>query len=235
MRDPDATCPHPEERGQITQWDERSIGREQRSIHYRRAFYHEVERNMKTAQKRFFILSMLVAICCQVANLGKGATVSWDGGGGNNSWHTAANWSGNVVPGLNDDVLIDVPGDISVVHSTGSTTVRSLQCQEGFQLAGGTLTVTAGASTVNGALRLGAGTLIIRGAGATFTGNGPTTNETANLTAELGGRLNLPGLQRMVRTLLGDWVLTARDTNSVIDLPNLTQVSLADHYQLTIQ
>src|SRR5262245_37265074 len=142
---------------------------------------------MKTGQKRFCSVPLLVAIFCQVAMLAEGATVSWDGGGGNNSWHTAANWSGNAVPGLNDDVIIDVPGDITVVYSTGSTTVRSLQCQEGFQLTGGTLTVTAGASVVNGALRLGAGALVVRGAGATFTANGATTNEMANLTAELGG------------------------------------------------
>ncbi|HZO86469.1 MAG TPA: hypothetical protein VFC26_14715, partial [Verrucomicrobiae bacterium] len=178
---------------------------------------------------------MLVTVLCLMAIWGRGATVSWDGGGGNNSWHTAANWSGNTVPGLNDDIVIDVPGDITVVHSNGTTIVRSVQCQEGFQLTGGTLTVTAGASIVNGALRLGAGTLIVRGAGATFTGNGATTNETANLTAELGGHLSLPGLQRVTRTVSSDWIITVRDTNSIIDLPNLTQVSVIDHYQFTIR
>src|SRR5262245_60904757 len=190
---------------------------------------------MKTGQKRFCSVPLLVAIYCQVALLAKGATVSWDGGGGNNSWHTAANWSGNVVPGLNDDVVVDVPGDITVVFSTGSATVRSVQCQEGFQLTGGSLTVTTGASVVNGALRLGAGTLVVHGAGTTFTANGPTTNETASLTAEFGGRLNLPGLQRLMLTANADWIITARDTNSVVDLPNLTQASLADFYQLTLR
>src|SRR5215208_7052339 len=98
---------------------------------------------MKTGQKRSFSLLMLVAICSQAAIAVQGATVSWDGGGGDNSWHTAGNWSGNVVPGLNDDVIVDVPGDITVVHSSGSTTVRSVQCSEAFQLTGGTFTLTA--------------------------------------------------------------------------------------------
>src|SRR5215475_5006510 len=163
------------------------------------------------------------------------ATVSWDGGGGNNSWHTAANWSGNVVPGPNDDVVIDVPGDITVVFSSGSTSIRSLLCQESFQLTGGTLTVTAGASVINGPLRLAAGSLIVHGPGTTWTANGATTNETANLTAETGGRLTLPGIQRVTRTVGGDWILTARGSNSVIDLPNLTQVSVMDFYQFTLQ
>src|SRR5262245_12405228 len=44
--------------------------------------------------------------------------VSWDGGGDGTSWRDAANWSGNVLPTSADDVVIDVPGEISVVHNT---------------------------------------------------------------------------------------------------------------------
>src|SRR5688572_4250126 len=110
------------------------------------------------------LLSAAVTSFAVVTSL-SAATISWDGGGGNNSWQTAANWSGNVLPGANDDVIIDVAGDIAVVHSSGTTSVRSLNCQEGFQLLGGSLTVTAGASTVAGALRLAAGSLTVRGAG----------------------------------------------------------------------
>src|SRR5262249_53563380 len=82
--------------------------------------------------------------------------------------------------------------------------------------------------------RLAAGSLIVHGPGTTWTANGATTNETANLTAESGGRLTLPGLQRVTRTVGGDWVLTARGSNSVLDLPNLTQVSVTDFYQFTL-
>src|SRR5688572_26870408 len=104
----------------------------------------------------------VIFLCLIVQSVGmtataRAATVSWDGGGGNNSWQTAANWSGNVLPGANDDVVIDLPGDLTVVHTSGNTTVRSLNCQEGFQLLAGSLTVSAGASTIGGPLRLSVG------------------------------------------------------------------------------
>src|SRR5688572_24309271 len=35
-----------------------------------------------------------------------GCTITWDGGAGTMSWHTAANWDTNVVPGPADDVCI---------------------------------------------------------------------------------------------------------------------------------
>ena len=64
-------------------------------------------------------LTNLLALAMGTAFPVCAATVSWDGGGGNNSWQTAANWSGNVLPGPNDDVVIDIPGDGTVVHGGG--------------------------------------------------------------------------------------------------------------------
>src|SRR5437870_817797 len=51
------------------------------------------------------------------------APVSWLGGSGD--WNNGANWSNGVGPGPDDDTTIDVPG-ITVTHSTGSHTVKSL-------------------------------------------------------------------------------------------------------------
>src|SRR5690349_10625040 len=42
------------------------------------------------------------------------AAVSWDGGGNGTSWSDPLNWSTNSLPGLNDDVLIDVPGNVTI-------------------------------------------------------------------------------------------------------------------------
>lgn len=36
------------------------------------------------------------------------AIVAWDGGGDGTSWDQAINWDGDVLPGIDDDVLIDV-------------------------------------------------------------------------------------------------------------------------------
>ena len=43
------------------------------------------------------------------------SAVSWTGGGGDNNWDTAANWSTDSVPGSGDDVTIDIAAN--VVHS----------------------------------------------------------------------------------------------------------------------
>jgi RHS repeat-associated protein len=85
------------------------------------------------------------------------ATVSWVGGSGD--WNTAANWSTGALPSTNDDVVIDRPGEITVTHSSGTHTVKSLLSQEAFQLSGGSLTVS-NTVQVNSTFTLSAGALI---------------------------------------------------------------------------
>ncbi|MBI3297578.1 MAG: VCBS repeat-containing protein [Elusimicrobia bacterium] len=50
------------------------------------------------------------------------AAVSWDDGGGDGNWYTSANWSGDVNPGVADDVTIDAA--VTVTASASSPTVR---------------------------------------------------------------------------------------------------------------
>ena len=60
------------------------------------------------------------------------ATITWDGGGGNFDWGTAANWAGDVLPGAADDVVIDFgANDFTVVHLAGSTSIHSLTSHAG--------------------------------------------------------------------------------------------------------
>src|SRR5437879_5707341 len=42
------------------------------------------------------------------------------------NWEIGSNWSGGAVPGASDDVIIDVPGNITVTHGTGFDSVHSL-------------------------------------------------------------------------------------------------------------
>ena len=77
------------------------------------------------------------------------ATLTWTGAGGDDSWHNRTNWSTLTVPGAADDAVINAPA-LTVVHSNGNTTVRSLQCATAFSITGGTMTLTTGASQVNG-------------------------------------------------------------------------------------
>jgi|CXWL01.1.fsa_nt_gi hypothetical protein len=67
-------------------------------------------------------------------------------------WDVAANWSTGTVPGSTDDVLIDVPGDITVTHRSGITTVKSVVARDSLTFSGGTLigaTVLGSAVTVS--------------------------------------------------------------------------------------
>src|SRR5687768_6191912 len=68
------------------------------------------------------------------------ATISWVGGSGD--WNTPGNWNTGVLPGPNDDVLIENAGAITVNHASGTNTVKSIQCHESFVLSGGSLTVS---------------------------------------------------------------------------------------------
>lgn len=106
----------------------------------------------------------------------KAASYTWDGGGGDNNWSTAANWSSDTVPGASDiavfdgtstkDATIDagfagtVAGiDINsgytgtITQATALTVGTSRFDQEGGAFVGGTDTIT-----MNGIVYLDAGT-----------------------------------------------------------------------------
>lgn len=54
------------------------------------------------------------------------ATVTWDGGAGTNSWHDAANWNPDGIPAAADDVIISVQGSMTIAHTVGTSTIKSL-------------------------------------------------------------------------------------------------------------
>jgi RHS repeat-associated protein len=99
------------------------------------------------------------------------ATVTWIGGSGD--WSTVSNWRddamANRLPGPADDAVIDVAG-ISVTHSAGADTVKSLTINDPFSLSGGTLTVTGNLQMENGnVLSLSGGILADAAVGAGST------------------------------------------------------------------
>lgn len=84
------------------------------------------------------------------------AAVTWDGGGNGVDWSDPLNWSTNALPGAADDVTIDAPA--TVRHTSGFSTVRSLDARSAFQLAGGTLSL-ADASEIDSGFEFSGGTL----------------------------------------------------------------------------
>jgi len=110
------------------------------------------------------------------------AAVAWDGGGDGESWHDALNWSGNTLPGPDDDVTINVGGNPSIqfTATAGTVVIKSLTNNEGIFLSGGQLTVTngwtqegvsatfGGGTLTNTAITFSGGSLDVTDAGATL-------------------------------------------------------------------
>ena len=107
------------------------------------------------------------------------ATVNWVGGpaGG---WDVAANWSNHAVPTAVDDVSIDTADSSTIsIQSGDNESVRSLRTAAGDTLSiigSGTLSVSASSSfpplspsTLNGAVSLSGGSLILGGGGGPFS------------------------------------------------------------------
>jgi len=126
-------------------------------------------------------------------------TIIWDGNtdgdGDGTSWHDPLNWDLDRLPNAGDDVLIDVPGEITVTQSTGTRAVNTLTSYEAFNLAGGVL-ATAGPSTFNnlfnftaGALR-GEGSVSLKG-DATWSAGGMELD--GEVVVEAGATLTLSG------------------------------------------
>ena len=131
---------------------------------------------------------LIVWACgCVLAVLGAarqtlGITRTWDGGAGTFSWHDANNWNPDGVPQAADDVIIDVPGTITVTFSTGTSTINSLTCQENLTFTGGTLILTTTA-VMHGAATLNGGTL----QGGTWDLTAGSLSATANSANRLTG------------------------------------------------
>lgn len=138
---------------------------------------------------------LLAALACLAPATTYAAAVSWDGGGADNNWSTALNWSNDLVPAAIDDLTF---GDVDKTTSstpnsivTASISVRDLNFTNTGGTAsdwhyiqidsGQTLTVTrafvlAGANNVATNVKFsGAGTLSVgNGTSSAFTVRGPT-------------------------------------------------------------
>src|SRR5262245_31819255 len=114
------------------------------------------------------------------------ATFNWDGGGDGTTWTDARNWDSpgnNLLPGAADDAVINAAAGISIVHSSGTDSLRSLTSQNAILLSGGSLTIGA-ASTINNTFTLTGGTLsgtgdltvsgLLSWTGGALTGGGRT-------------------------------------------------------------
>ncbi len=171
------------------------------------------------AEDNTSLLSNVVSSSIQVDT-----AVYWDGDAGDLQWTNPLNWSGDILPQPGDEVVINVVGDITVVHSSGTTTVASLLSEESLSVTGGSLTVTDD-SVVNGTLLLGVNvSLAANGPNAEFLATGAVTIDGASILASGGGYISLPTLNEYVQ-MGATSSLTASGSGSLVDLSALTTIT----------
>ncbi len=110
------------------------------------------------------IIILLASICLFSIN-NFAAVKTWDGGGADNNWGTAANWVGDVVPVVGDDLVFPVnAAKFSTNNNIGVllTTYRSITIEGGNYTIGGNglrltngLRVIAGTQTITTIVNLG--------------------------------------------------------------------------------
>jgi hypothetical protein len=101
------------------------------------------------------------------------ATRTWDGGGSDNNWNTAANWVGDVAPVAGDDLIFpaSAPQQSNSNNIGVFTNFNSILIEGGsYTVSGSPFSTTAGI-TVNSGGNLTALTVIRLNAAQTFTVN----------------------------------------------------------------
>jgi filamentous hemagglutinin family protein len=88
--------------------------------------------------------------------------ICWDGGARTNLWTDAANWTGDLLPGTNDLVFINLGAGTSVLLTAGTQSIRGLETA-----VGNTLTISGGSLSIAQAATL-AGDLVISGGSVNF-------------------------------------------------------------------
>ncbi len=146
------------------------------------------------------------------------ALIVWDGGAGTANWNDAANWAGDVVPTLADDVQIGA-GTPSPITFSASAQAKSLLSDRAISL-GSARTLTIGTSaTVNADFTLGGGTIdggawsFGGGGGLRFTTSGGTLED-----AQISGDLELDGTSEAVTLRGATRFQTARLTGNAVSL-----------------
>lgn len=142
----------------------------------------------------------------------------WSAAGGD--WNNAANWSSNPsLPGASDDAYIGITGTWIITHSSGTHSVRSLNCDEILKLTGGTLSIAAASQCLGGFLfeggtLAGTGSLSMASNGywlsGTISNNEGVTN---NGIWEISGT----GTKSLTSTLINNGVI---NQNGTVDIKN---------------
>jgi hypothetical protein len=194
--------------------------RTEKSVHPR---LHADDARIATA----YVKTIRIFLVATLALLGEvecfSQSIVWNGNGDGTSWSNRQNWTGLQVPGPANNVVITNGAGTNVVISS-AVSVESILCSKALTISSGSLTVTAGASSLQGTLTIASGaTLSVSGATLTSSGSVDITN--ANLYVSGGGTLSLPGVVNCNDGSGGSPVWQASGAGSGLALTGLTNVA----------
>jgi hypothetical protein len=111
------------------------------------------------------ILVTVLAATLVAAPKAQAATRTWDGGGADNNWSTAANWSSDTLPVAGDTVTFNGTSTKPAIINV-PVTVAILQVNAGYtglitQGAGNALTLTTSYAQSSGTFTAGASTITV--------------------------------------------------------------------------
>ena len=154
----------------------------------------------------------------------RAGTVSWDGGGDGSSWQDPDNWDTNSLPGVSDDAIISAGN--TVTHSSGTTSINSLDCQGTLTFSGGTLS-SSGDMTFTDTFNWTGGRM--DGSGITTIPNGATMNISGSSThkylygrtIENSGTVIFTGTKDLY---MGDGAVFNNQATGLFDVQNNTYI-----------
>lgn len=181
----------------------------------------------------------------------RAAVVTWDGGGADNNWSTAANWSGDVAPGTADLATFDSTSTKNATIDT-NINVDGIDINSGYT---GTITQSSGKTitvgTTGGAgwgFDIAAGTFVGGDSAITMTNNAPSfvqsggtftsTSGTFQITGNFtrtGGTFNSNnGTVQISAVLAGGTTFTSGGATLYnLDFNNSGAYSIADNFTVT--
>ncbi len=123
------------------------------------------------------------------------ATKTWDGGGGDANWMTAANWDSDVAPVAGDDLIFDGSVQTTCANNFAAATsfasISFAATASAFTLSGNSVTITGGATAItanNTSLTMTIGNNII------FSTAAPTITTVSGGTLAISGTIANGGL-----------------------------------------
>ncbi len=163
----------------------------------------------------------------------------WTGGGDAKSWQDPHNWSLNAAPGSSDTAVIEVANALTIDYS-GNSSIESITddpsngASAAIDIMSGSLSVTSGASQIDGSLSFGSGaSLSAMGSGTTFTASGAADIDGSNLYASGGAQMAFPTVTALSTTSGANLTIQASGTSgpngtgtpSEIDLSHVTSLT----------